>query len=94
MKICSESGFGRYDVMMIPVDRKSKLPAIVIEFKVYNKSREKTLEDSVNNALKQIKEKNYAMKFIKENKERKILAAAICYRSDTKEHECKVEDIN
>lgn len=54
-----ESGFGRYDVMMIPVDRKSKLPAIVIEFKVYNKSREKTLEDSVNNALKQIEDNNY-----------------------------------
>lgn len=54
-----ESGFGRYDVMMVPRDRRSKLPAIVMEFKVYNKIREKTLEDSVNNALKQIKDNNY-----------------------------------
>lgn len=34
------------------------------------------------------------MKFIKENRERKILAAAICYKSIFKEHECKVEEIN
>ena len=45
--------------MMVPRDRRSKLPAIVMEFKVYNKIRKKTLEDSVNNALKQIKDNNY-----------------------------------
>ena len=42
-------------------------------------------------ALKQIKEKEYYEKFIKENKDSKILAVAICYNSKTKEHECKIE---
>ena len=52
-----ESGFGRYDIMMIP--KKNNLPAIVIEFKVYNPRREQTLEDTVQTALKQIEEKSY-----------------------------------
>ena len=50
-----ESGFGRYDIMMIP--RQKENPAIVIEFKVKNK--EKTLEETVQAALEQISEKNY-----------------------------------
>ena len=52
-----ESGFGRYDIMMIP--KKNNLPAIVIEFKVHNPRKEKTLEDTAQTALKQIEEKNY-----------------------------------
>ena len=52
-----ESGFGRYDIMMIP--KKNNFPAIVIEFKVYNPRREQTLEDTVQTALKQIEEKSY-----------------------------------
>lgn len=55
-----ESGFGRYDVMMIPRNRQDeKLPAIVLEFKVHNHRREKNLEETVQAALIQIKEKNY-----------------------------------
>ncbi len=52
-----ESGFGRYDIMMIP--KKKELPAIVIEFKVYNPRKEHSLEDTVCSALKQIEDKNY-----------------------------------
>ncbi|NBH36752.1 hypothetical protein D3Z58_25480, partial [Clostridiaceae bacterium] len=52
-----ESGFGRYDVMLEPQERKD--PAIILEFKVYNPRREKTLEDTVKAALKQIEEKKY-----------------------------------
>ena len=55
-----ESGFGRYDVMMIlRTEYEKQLPAIILEFKVYNKKRESSLEDTVQAALKQIKEKNY-----------------------------------
>lgn len=55
-----ESGFGRYDVVMIPKDKQNpKTPAIVLEFKVFDKSDEKDLQDSVNSALQQIQNKNY-----------------------------------
>jgi hypothetical protein len=51
-----ESGFGRYDIMMEPTGDDD---AIIIEFKVFNKRREKTLSDTVQSALNQIKEKKY-----------------------------------
>ena len=57
-----ESGFGRYDVMMIPKhstnEAGKKLPAIVLEFKVKRDS-EKSLEEAVEVAHKQIEEKRY-----------------------------------
>ena len=61
-EICSnrESGFGRYDVMMIP--RKpgnEQYPAIIMEFKVRNSRKEKTLEETAEHALNQIEEMNY-----------------------------------
>jgi hypothetical protein len=51
-----ESGFGRYDVMLEP---RGEDDAIILEFKVFNRRREKTLEDTVASALAQIEEKNY-----------------------------------
>ena len=55
-----ESGFGRYDIMMVPKDIKNKkLPAIVIEFKVYDSEDEKQLKDTVKAAYRQIEEKRY-----------------------------------
>ena len=57
-----ESGFGRYDVMMIPKhstnEAGKKLPAIVLEFKVKRNS-EKSLEEAVEVAHRQIEEKRY-----------------------------------
>ena len=52
-----ESGFGRYDVMIEPFDKKAD--AMVLEFKVHDMYEEQTLEDTVSNALKQINEKEY-----------------------------------
>lgn len=53
-----ESGFGRYDIMMIPHD-PVKNPAIIIEFKVCSRTNKETLEDAVQSALQQIIDKNY-----------------------------------
>lgn len=51
-----ESGFGRYDVMMEP--RTAEHDAFIIEFKVQDES-EKGLSDTVQEALRQIEEKDY-----------------------------------
>ncbi len=59
-----ESGFGRYDIMIEPKDKKKT--AIIIEFKVFNKRRESSLEDTVKSALDQIEEKGYAADLIAE----------------------------
>ena len=52
-----ESGFGRYDVMLEPCKKED--PAFVLEFKVHDPEDEDTLEDTVQEALKQIQDKNY-----------------------------------
>ena len=61
-----ESGFGRYDIMLEPKDKKSqKYPGIVIEFKVINSRKEKSLEETVAAALKQIENKDYDTELVK-----------------------------
>ena len=61
-----ESGYGRYDIMLEPIDKTNeKYPGIVIEFKVINPRKENSLEETVEAALKQIEEKNYDAELIK-----------------------------
>lgn len=52
-----ESGFGRYDVMIVSKDRDKK--GIIIEFKKVDKFEEETFETALKAALKQIEEKKY-----------------------------------
>jgi hypothetical protein len=52
-----ESGFGRYDVCLEPLDKSD--PAYIFEFKVYDPDEEKTLQDTVEQALAQIRDKDY-----------------------------------
>ena len=52
-----ESGFGRYDIVLMPKDKKED--AIIIEFKVYDAEDEKNLQDTVKSALAQIEEMRY-----------------------------------
>lgn len=51
-----ESGYGRYDVMLIPKTKKND--GIILEFKV-KEAEEKTLEETVQTALAQIEDKEY-----------------------------------
>ena len=53
-----ESGLGRYDVMLTPREGQN-LDAVIMEFKAFNPRREKSLEETARNALKQIEEKEY-----------------------------------
>lgn len=58
-----ESGFGRYDVMLEPKN-KERDSAFILEFKVFNERREHSLEDTAQEALRQIKEKGYEASLI------------------------------
>ena len=53
----SESGYGRYDVLICPL--KPELPAFVLEFKVLDDTEEKTLQNTVAAAHKQMEALKY-----------------------------------
>ena len=52
-----ESGEGRYDIAIYPFDKTKD--AYILEFKVLNEHREKTVQETAQNALKQIRTRNY-----------------------------------
>lgn len=54
-----ESGFGRYDVMLEP-KKPAEDDAIILEFKVHDPEDEATLKDTVQEAHRQIEERQYA----------------------------------
>ncbi len=58
-----ESGYGRYDVMIEPIDRTKK--AFIFEFRVLDPDEdEETLEDTLANAHTQINEKQYEAELV------------------------------
>ncbi len=63
-----ESGFGRYDVMLKPLNRDDD--GIILEFKIYNPKKESSLEETVQAALDQIEEKNYEQMLLDDGIER------------------------
>ena len=52
-----ESGMGRYDIMLEPKDKNGN--SFIMEFKVYKEDKEKTIEETIENAKKQIEERQY-----------------------------------
>lgn len=57
-----ESGYGRYDVMIIP--KNSKDVGIIMEFKKIGRFEKTDLQSAVDSALKQIEEKHYAQELL------------------------------
>ena len=52
-----ESGFGRYDIMLEPKVKSGN--CFIMEFKVMENIEEKTIEDTIENAKKQIEDRGY-----------------------------------
>ena len=57
-----ESGYGRYDVMIEPLEKNKN--AYIFEFKVHDPEDEATLKETVQSAQAQIEEKQYAAQLI------------------------------
>jgi hypothetical protein len=53
-----ESGYGRYDVLMIPHNKEE--PGFIFEFKKVNRPKEESEVEAMKSALAQIKDKQYA----------------------------------
>lgn len=69
LKSNRESGFGRYDVMLEPKNSK-ECKAVILEFKVRNPRKEKSIQETVLSALKQICEKNTMQTCLRKESER------------------------
>ena len=52
-----ESGLGRYDIMLEPKDKTAN--SFIMEFKILDNTEEKTIEETIKTAKKQIEEKGY-----------------------------------
>ena len=72
-----ESGYGRYDVLLIPVDRSKQ--GIVIEFKKVDTSQKETPEQALDRAMQQIEDKRYAAE-LEAAGVQNILQLAIAFR--------------
>ena len=77
VKSNKESGYGRYDVMIIPKDI-SKI-GIVIEFKKIDYFLDDTIEEATKEALDQIEEKKYEMELIQKGV-KNIIKLAIVFK--------------
>ena len=52
-----ESGIGRYDIMLEPKEKAGN--AFIMEFKVFKSEKESTIQETIDNAKKQIEDKKY-----------------------------------
>ena len=79
-----ESGVGRYDIMLEPKDKNGN--SFIMEFKVLNKNKESTIEETIANAKRQIEEKGYESN-LKERGYSNITKMVFAFKGK----ECKME---
>lgn len=72
-----ESGYGRYDVMLVP--RAATGKGIIIEFKKFDVDEDKDIEEAAKNALTQIRDKQYRIELIDEGVE-EIIEIGIAFK--------------
>lgn len=72
-----ESGYGRYDVLLIPLDPKDL--GIILEFKKIGPFDSSTLEEGIVSAFKQMEDKHYAQELYDRNI-RRILYLALSFK--------------
>jgi hypothetical protein len=77
VKSNKESGYGRYDVMIIPKDVSRT--GIIIEFKKIDYFLDDTIEEATKDALKQIEEKKYETELVQRGVQN-ILKLAIIFK--------------
>jgi hypothetical protein len=77
VKSNKESGYGRYDVMIIPSDVSRT--GIIIEFKKVDYFLDDTIEEATKDALKQIEEKKYETELVQKGVQN-ILKLAIVFK--------------
>lgn len=73
-----ESGLGRPDVMIIPQDTTKK--GIIMEFKTVKSGEDEVLEAKADEALKQMKDMNYAAEFAEYGVKEVVELAVVFYR--------------
>lgn len=79
-----ESGLGRYDIMLIPKNKKER--GIIFEFKKVNKYAKETMEKAIESAKKQIIEKQYESE-MKELEIENIIKIAVVFEGKNIEME-------
>ena len=72
-----EEGYGRTDVLMFPLNKKLN-PGFIFEFKVSEKGDDESMEKAVNEALNQIKDKEYEVE-MQQHKVKDILNLGIAF---------------
>lgn len=78
VKSNKESGFGRYDVMIIPKDVSKH--GIIIEFKKIDELSKESIEEATEKALKQIEDKKYGTELL-EKGIKNIIKLAIVFKN-------------
>lgn len=77
IKSNKESGFGRYDICLNPIDKRD--PGVIIEIKKVNKdSKTGEIQLELNSAIEQIKSKNYMFE-LSEDGVKKIILISIVF---------------